>query len=544
MNKVLQQLTALWGRLQTAQKATLLLVALGLIGVFGALMYTATIPDYRLLARDLTSAQVAEIAGHLDSSRVSYRVSDGETAILVPSKDLYRLRNELAQRGLMGDGSHGFELLDGGSMWDSTFREHKNYDRAVAGELERSFREIPGVRSARVLIDRPAPSPFVDDAGAKPRASIKLDMNSGAKLSDRQVAGIIQLTSGAISGLPPENVQIMDGNGLLTPKDDESGVGMASTVLEAESERERYLTRKAQEILDATVGRGRSQVKVAVKLDFTRRTEATTNPDKSVVLKEQTTTMEESTPVFPNAGVAGTASNVESADGGTAGTQPAIAKKTTEESRNEYVVGNRTTTQEDEVGRVRAMTVSILVDHRESQVPVLDDKGEKTGAMEAKFDTIPAAELDQLKELVLNAIGFYAAKGSQGNEPPQQVEERFKATVQNIRMWRESADAEPLAAASSLDLETIRSWTGYVAAVVAALVFMVLARGQLKRSHQAWAAAEERARIDRETNAQAQGKNEDPRDRRVVLRDELARRIQEDPALAASIMRKWIHGDA
>ncbi len=73
---------------------------------------------------------------------------------------------------------------------------------------------------------------------------------------------------------------------------------------------------------------------------------------------------------------------------------------------------------------------------------------------------------------------------------------------------------------------------------------MVLARGQLKRSHQAWAAAEERARIDRETNAQAQGKNEDPRDRRVVLRDELARRIQEDPALAASIMRKWIHGDA
>ena len=33
-------------------------------------------------------------------------------------------------------------------MGDSSFKEQKTYDRALAGELERSFRELPGVKSA------------------------------------------------------------------------------------------------------------------------------------------------------------------------------------------------------------------------------------------------------------------------------------------------------------------------------------------------------------------------------------------------------------
>jgi flagellar M-ring protein FliF len=546
MNNLLQQLTALWGRLQATQRITIILVVGGLIVALGAIVYGSSRPDYRLLARDLNRAQVAEIAGYLDNAKVAYQVADGESAILVPSKDLYRLRNDLAQRSMLGDGAHGFELLDGSSMWDSTFREHKTYDRAVSGELERSFREMPGVRMARVLIDRPAPSPFLGDADARPRASIKLDLQPGSRLTDRQVAGIIHLTSGAVAGLPPENVQVMDGNGLLTPKEDEHGVGMASTVLQAESERESYLTRKAQEVLDATLGRGRSQVKVAVKLDFSRRTEASTNPDKSVVLKEETTTEEENTPVFANAGVAGTASNVETAESGST-SQPSNAKRTNEEAKNEYVVGNRTITQEDEVGRTRAMTVSILVDQRSRSVDKLDDKGQPTGEKEVVWEPIPPAELEQMKELVLNAIGFYAAKGSQSGDSPQQLEDRFKATAQCIRMWRE-AEVDPAVAqaATSFSTEQLKSWISYAAAGVAALVFLLLARGQLKRTQAAWVSATaERTRSsgDRQTKEQEEEAAIDPQARRESLRGELAKRIQTDPALAASILRKWMHGD-
>jgi len=543
MNKLLQQLSVLWGRLLLAQKVTIIFAVGGLLAVLGVIIYGSAQTDYRLLARDLTRSQVAEIASFLDSNRVVFQVADGESAILVPAKDLYRLRNDLAQRSLLGDGVKGFELLDGSSMWDSSFREQKNYDRAVSGELERSFREMPGVKSARVLIDRPAPSPFMGNDDARPRASIKVDLQPGSRLTDRQIAGIIHLTSGAVAGLPPENVQVMDGGGLLTPREDEQGVGMASTVLEAEAGREAYLTRKAQEILDATLGRGRSQVKVSVKMDFTRRTEASTNPDKSVVLKEQTSTLDETTPVFGQAGVAGTASNVEAADSGTVTQSSANARKTNEEARNEYVVGNRTITQEDEVGRIRAMSVSILVDQRSKEIEKLDATGKPTGEMETEWQPVPAAELEQYKDLVLNSIGYHATRGSQTPDAAPQLDERFKATIQSIRMWREN---EPAAAAvaSALDPEKLRTWIGYGAAAIAALVFLLLARGQLKRSQAAWAAAEERTRLAAERAAQATPVPEEARDRRDTLKEDLARRIQEDPALAASILRKWIHGEA
>lgn len=541
MNTLLQQLLGIWKRLEATQRVTIALVALGLIAGLGAIIYGSSRPDFRLLARDLDRGKVAEIAAQLESQNIPYRIVDNETAVLVPAKDLYRLRNDLAQRSLLGDGTRGFELLEGSSMWDSTFREHKTFDRAIGGELERSFKEIPGVRSARVLIDRPAPSPFLGDADALPRASIKLDLNPGTRLSDRQIAGIVQLTTGAVAGLPAENVQIMDGGGLLTPKNTETGVGMASTVLEAEAARETYLTRKAQEILDATLGRGRSQVKVAVKLDFTKRTEASTNPDKAVVLREQTNATEETTPVFPNAGIAGTASNIEGAEAST-GTTAANAKKTNEEAQNEYVVGNRTITQEDEVGMVKAMTVSILVDHRAKEQDAVDDKGQPTGEKTQVWEPIPQAELDQLRDLVLNAIGFYAAKGSQGNDAPQQIEDRFKSTIQSIRMFREE---EPAVVEAGIAMDdSLKTWIGYGAAAFAALVFLVLARGQLKRSQTAWAAAEERTRQAREQQAAAAAAVAEAGGGRESLRDVLAQRIKEDPAVAAAILRKWIHGEA
>jgi flagellar biosynthesis/type III secretory pathway M-ring protein FliF/YscJ len=319
---------------------------------------------------------------------------------------------------------------------------------------------------------------------------------------------------------------------------------MAGTALEAENAREMHLTRKAQEMLDATLGPGHSQVKVAVKMDFTKRTEASSNPDKSMVLKEQTTATEENTPVFPSAGVAGTASNVESADSGTAG-KPANAKKTNEETRNEYVVGQRTITQEDELGRITGMTVSILLDHREVKVAKKDDKGQPTKEMESTFEPIAPAEQAKLKELVLNAIGFYSAKGVASRESPQTVDDRFKSSIESIRMWREESGAAPAAATAPPLGVPLKDWIGYGIAAVVALIALVIARGQLKKSNAAWQAAEERARREAEERAAAaRGEAEgDTRGRRQELKDQIKRSIQSDPAAAAAILRKWIHGE-
>jgi flagellar M-ring protein FliF len=542
MNSLLKQIATVWSKLEIAQKVTIALVLIAFAALAVVIGYTSTRPDYKLLARDLTPAQTAEIAAYLDSAHVPYQVIDHETAVMVPSANLYKLRNDLAERQVLGDGSHGFELLDQSHLWDSTFSEHKNYDRAVQGELERSFREIPGVKSARVIIDRPAPSPFLGDEEGKPRASIKLDMKTGSRLTSRQITGVVHLTSGAITNLSPERVQVMDGGGLLTVSGQDTGAMAAQTSLDAEIARETYLTRKAQDLLDATLGPGRSQVKVAVKLDFTKRTESSSNPDLSKPLRESSTTTDERTPVVGSGGVAGTASNVEGEN--RTSLSETIATKTTEDVKTENFIGKKTITEEDEVGRIKGMTVSILLDYNTVTVPKLDEKGQPTKESTTERKEFTEAEKKRFEALVLAAIGFDAAKGIQlVKEPANVVGQRFTVTTQSIALWQPPSEEVVVASVNPLGSTALKDYIGYGVAGLFAIIVLVVARGQLKRSHRAWQEAEERARED-----EAAGRTREPREdeelaqrRRADMKETIKRKIQENPASAAVIIRKWIN---
>lgn len=554
MSKFWLQLMNIWSRLEIAQRATIVLAGLGFLALIGFLVMSASQPDYRLLAKGLKKAQVAEIAAYLDSNHIPYKVADNESSVMIPSQHLYKMRNELAQQDMLGDGSKGFELLGkSSSMWESTFSEHKTYDRAVAGELERSFRELPGVRSARVLIDRPQPSPFSGDDEAKPKASIKLDMVIGTRLSDRQIAGIIHLTAGAIAGLGADRVEVMDSSGLLTPKASDSTAMFAQTTLEAEAARERYLTKKAQDQLDTVLGPGRSQVQVSVKLDFTKRTQSSSDPGKRELLEERTDATDEKTETAKPGGVAGTAPNVEG-ESRPSGSEPLRGSKTREESNNKYVVGKKTTTQEDEVGQIKGMNVSILLPFKQSQKPKLDDKGKPTKEMETVSEEYSVAEKDRFKELVLNAIGFNAAKDITAKfENATSLDSRFTSSVQSMDLYR--APDAVVQAGVSLPLTSL-PWmdaAGYAFAGLVALIILFIARGQLKRSHQAWKDAEERAReaseAERKKNAPEEEAEEKPEDRerqalkvrRGELREQIKKKVMEDPAAAAQIVRKWLY---
>ena len=553
MSKFWLQLMNIWSRLEIAQRATIVLAGLGFLALIAVLVMSASQPDYRLLAKGLNKAQIAEIASYLDSNHIPYKVADNETSVMVPSQHLYKVRNELAQQDMLGDGSKGFELLGkSSSMWESTFSEHKTYDRAVAGELERSFRELPGVRSARVLIDRPQPSPFTGDDEAKPKASIKLDMVIGTRLSERQIAGIIHLTAGAIAGLGADRVEVMDSTGLLTPKAADTTAMLAQTTLEAEAARERYLTKKAQDQLDTVLGPGRSQVQVSVKLDFTKRTQASSDPGKRELLEEHTDATDEKTETAKPGGVAGTAPNVEG-ESRPSGSEPLRGSKTREEANNKYVVGKKTMTQEDEVGQIKGMNVSILLPFKQSQKPKLDDKGKPTKEMETVSEEYTVAEKDRFKELVLNAIGFNAAKDITAKfENAANLDSRFTSSVQSMELYRAP---EVVQAGVGLPMTSL-PWmdaVGYAFAGLVALIILFIARGQLKRSHQAWRDAEERARAaseaERTKNSPEGGAEEKPEDRerqalmvrRGELREQIKKKVMEDPAAAAQIVRKWLY---
>lgn len=557
MSKFWQQLVNIWSRLEVAQKATIVLSAVGAIALAGFLAWGATQPSYQLLARDLDRAKAAEIAAYLEQNGIPYKVVDRDTAVLVPSQHIYKLRNELAQKDMLGDGSKGFALLDQGGFMQSTFHEHRNYDRAVAGELERSFREIPGVHSARVIIDRPQPSPFVGDDEAKPRASIKLDVVKGQRLSERQVAGIIALTAGAVAGLDHDRIEVMDGSGLLTPKQADTGAAMAQTTLEAEIARENHLTRKAQEQLDAILGPGRGRVKVNVKLDFAKRSESQVDPTASKPLTEKTTTTDRKTPVTQNGGVAGTQPNVEN-EGRAASAAPQLASETNEEAQTSYFVGQKKTTLEDEVGRIRGMSVSILLPFKDAEIDELDPKGKPTGKKVKSRIAYTGDEQKRFESLVLNAIGFDSAKDIVAKvEGVQNLGSRFSSAVQSMDLYE--APTETIAQAGVVIPTWVpggpAEWVGWGLAGLVAIVLLVVARGQLRRSHQAWAEAERRSREAAEAE-HAKKKGTEPevdpeeeikqvvKSRRNELKENIKKAVIEDPNAAAQIVKRWLYEQA
>lgn len=548
MGSFFKQVAGIWQRMETPQRVSMVLIAVVFAGILVAVGVGATRPDYTLLASGLTEAETARIASYLQDQNVPYHLADRDTTILVPRAQRYQLLHLLSEQELLTDESDGFEILGEGGMGESTFMEHKRYDRAVAGELERAIREVDGVVKAHVLLQRPKESPFIRDERPA-TAAVKLTMRSGKRLNDRQLSGIIHLVAGAIGDLAEDNIQVMDDQGLLTRPDQDPRALAASTSLEAERALEQHLMHKAQAVLDRALGIGRSLVTIAVDLDFAKRTESASVPTGSVIAESRTRETDESTPVPGTGGLAGTVANVESAAGGDQRGAENATSSTAEETTR-YVTGQKTSTLDDEVGRVRGMSVSILLDHQQRQEA---PSAEATVGDDATAEPVPvwepfdSAEQERFKQLVLDAIGFDAAKGVQlALEPESNAAERFTVTVQSMRLQRPE-ESEPVATAVSPAIPgNIDTWIRYGVAAIVALGLLLVARGQLKRSHVAWTAEQDRRAGLTETEEEEDlpdaikaAKQEE--EQRRTLKQQIQEQVEEDPDSAVAVLRGWIH---
>ena len=168
-------------------------------------------PLYGSLDR-LDSGEVSEI---LTFNEIPFKVDTKTGALLVASDKIHQARIKLAERGIPGNQSAGFELLDKEQpLGTSQFMESARYKRSLEGELARTISSINSVRSARVHLAIPKASVFVRD-GREPSASVFLDLYPGRNLDSHQVKGIANLVASSIPELKIENVTVVDQKGSL-----------------------------------------------------------------------------------------------------------------------------------------------------------------------------------------------------------------------------------------------------------------------------------------------------------------------------------------
>lgn len=382
---------------------------------FAVVMWTQG-EEYRPLYGSLDRLDSAEVVDILELNDIHYKVDTNTGALLVAADDINKARMRLAEAGIPGEKSVGFELLDQDQpLGSSQFMENARYRRSLEGELARTITSINSVRSARVHLAIPKTSVFVRDT-REPRASVFVELFPGRAIKPEQLQAIANLVASSIPELKVENVTVVDQKGqLYEPEVDSPEFTMAAKQREYTRKLEKEYTQRVNSIMEPITGIDKFRAEVSAEVDFTAVEQAAEmyNPDLPAIRSEQT--LEESkTNGSEVAGIPGALSNQppgvaqapEQVDPNTGQPVANEPRNTRSQTTRNFELDRTLSYTKHQVGRLKRLTVAVVVDDK---VVTNEETGEQ--------EQVPWAppELDRMTVLVRDAVGFSAARGDSVN---------------------------------------------------------------------------------------------------------------------------------
>ncbi|WP_415908191.1 flagellar basal-body MS-ring/collar protein FliF [Oleiharenicola sp. Vm1] len=469
MKNFAASLLALWQQLGLNQRVSLIVATIGVIGGMIALVMWSRRPDYQLLYARLAEKDATAIISELQTRNIPYQVSAGGTAVQVPADQVYKLRMDLASKGLPSGDGVGFEIFDKGQFGLSDFVQRTNYLRAIQGELARTITQLQGVRAARVMIVQPENRLLLTEQGVRSTASVFVDMGGG-RLETDQVNAIRHLVANAVQGLTPDQVAVVDNRGRVLSEElkQDPTLGTASSQMRYKQQVEDYLSKKVETMLGAVIGPGNAVVRVSADIDTeaTTQTQEKFDPDGQVV-RSQTITEDNSnsSETRTNGGATGVSANVPEKTVADTSAKPV---NTTEQSRKNrttaYEINRTTTNITRSPGTIKNVTASVMIAPRLVPPPA----GAPAGTQPTPQKRTPE-ELNALRQIVVNALGLKAAPGQEldsivalqempfASEPISQTVEAIQSETR-VQGW----------------IEVASRWAAVAGAAVALLVFLRL----------------------------------------------------------------------
>lgn len=331
---------------------------------------------YGVLFTGLSQSDMSSMAAELERMKVPYRVGD-DGALLVPEAAVGKTRLALVNRDVPLHGAVGFEVFNNEEFGASDFVQKINYQRALQGELTRTILSIDEVESARVHLALPEQGLFRKEQ-ERAKASVTVGMKPGRTLQPLQVQGIQRLVAASVPDVLAQDVTVLDQHGVPLSRQAADGAdalaGGGAAGLDLKSSTERYLTQKAEAVLDRSFGKGQAVVSV-----------------DAVFVEQQTRVTTEE--VLPARG--GNADNVptgvvvrerQNSRDGDAATPANGAQVTTSET--EYQVGKRTEQVTSPAGALKRLEVAVVVRRAMSD-----------------------AELERVRDIVSATIGLNRERG-------------------------------------------------------------------------------------------------------------------------------------
>ena len=551
-------------RLRIQPKLPLIVGAAAIAAAAAAFLLWSRAPDYGVLYSNLSDRDGGAIIASLQQMNIPYKFTEGGGALLVQANKVPEARLRLAAQGLPKGGTVGFELMDAQKFGTSQFAEQVNYQRALEGELARSINSISAVESARVHLALPKPSLFVRDQ-KKPSASVVLSLHRGRSIDEGQVSAIVHLISSSVPELSAKSITVVDQAGNLLSAANAGTRGLDVSQLKYTQEIEQGYIRRIEAILQPILGAGNVHAQVAADIDFSivENTDEKFRPNQepgSAAIRSQQSSESNQGGNGPATGVPGALSNQPppdpvapitapsqikpgtppgtapgaqlkmSAELGSAGTAPRAAGPGGNSRRDvttNYEVDRSIRHTQQGAGGIKRLSVAVVVNDRRS-----------TGA--GKRAALTAAELEQIRNLARQAMGFSAERGDSLNV----VNSPFAADTETpeLPLWRQPET-----------LEVAKSSVKYLLLGLLALYMWLAVLRPLLRKHlqPAPAAAFTANAADGDitpglgeaASAQAQALEKEQRERREQRHQANLQYAQDmaakEPAMVAMLIKHW-----
>ena len=436
----LSQVTNIFNKLSLQQKV----IIGGTIGVTIAMLITLLFflnqPDYAPLYTNLNQDDAAKIVDQLNTQKIPYVISDNGTVIKVPKDKVYEERLSMASKGIPSSGIVGYEIFDKTTMGMSEFMQKLDYQRALEGELAKTIMEINGVVGARVHIVIPHKSVFKDEQ-KQPTAAVVLKLRSGYYLSRNNIAAILNLVSSSVEGLQPGKVTLIDTEGKLLSREEDSDPLAVSSSKQYEIKKsvENYLAQKAQSMLDNVLGYGNAMVEVNADLNFdqVQRTMETYDPNSQVAISEQ---------------------SIKSTNNG-----KNLNDSTAQLSQNNITNYDINKTVQKVIqgsGNIERLSVAAVI----NDVPKVVKKDDKTTTIYSPRST---EQMNKLQEIIKNAVGIDPSRKDQ-------------FSIVNIPFETKEIDNVQVAEPSG-GVDNINKWINPLIMVMAIIASIFLLKGLMKR---------------------------------------------------------------
>ncbi|EIZ78724.1 flagellar M-ring protein [Novosphingobium sp. Rr 2-17] len=369
-------------------------VALGLLGVLGAVALRRTSNEMGFLYTDLDPSVAQSITAKLTAQNIPFQLSADGSSIMAPQEKLAELRMAMAADKLSG--KVGYDVLDAEEPFGvSSSRARMNETRAIEGELEKSIQSLDTVTRARVHIVMPERTMFSAESR---KATAGVTVKTNGRLPASAVQAIRYLVASSVPELSADQVSIVDQTGALLARAGEADEASSAQADDRETGIEMRMRNQIETMLEPIVGAGkvRAEVSAQVGRDQTREETNVFDPDKQVIGRQITVESgdqsNENSAAAPGATVGAQLPENQGlgANGGLGGDTRKSARNETSEDTTYENSQTRTVTVRSP-GKLARLTVAVMID------------GGKKG--------LPAPEIARLTRLVQNAVGFDAARG-------------------------------------------------------------------------------------------------------------------------------------